>query len=91
MVLLTLGAQGALLVSSVGSEAIPTPAVSAIDTSGAGDAFLGALAHFLCARPDLALAEAARRACHIAALSTTKHGTQSSYPDLASLPSSLVE
>lgn len=46
-VLITLGAQGALLVTSSGATHVPAPKVTAIDTTGAGDCFLGAFAFFL--------------------------------------------
>lgn len=42
-VVLTLGAQGAILATSSSLEHIPAPTVRAIDTTGAGDAFVGAL------------------------------------------------
>ena len=43
-VVLTLGEQGALILTSRTSERIPALAVDAVDTTGAGDAFCGALA-----------------------------------------------
>lgn len=44
VVVLTLGAQGALLLTAEMSEALPALPVEVIDTTGAGDAFCGALA-----------------------------------------------
>ena len=43
-VVLTLGAQGALILTATTSERIPALSVDAVDTTGAGDAFCGALA-----------------------------------------------
>ena len=43
-VVLTLGEQGALILTSRTSERIPALSVDAVDTTGAGDAFCGALA-----------------------------------------------
>lgn len=43
-VVLTLGEQGALILTSRTSERIPAFSVDAVDTTGAGDAFCGALA-----------------------------------------------
>jgi len=43
-VVLTRGSAGALLVSDDGVERVATPSVDAVDTTGAGDAFNGALA-----------------------------------------------
>ncbi|HEY3789392.1 MAG TPA: PfkB family carbohydrate kinase, partial [Urbifossiella sp.] len=58
--------------------AIAAPVVKAVDTTGAGDAFIGSVAHDL-AR-DCDLAEAAERACRIAAISVQSPGTQTSFP-----------
>ena len=44
VVVLTLGAQGALILTATTSERIPALSVEAVDTTGAGDAFCGALA-----------------------------------------------
>ena len=46
-VLITLGAQGSLLVNNSGSSHVAAQRVDAIDTTGAGDCFLGAFAFFL--------------------------------------------
>ena len=43
-VVLTLGEQGALILTATTSERIPALPVDAVDTTGAGDAFCGALA-----------------------------------------------
>jgi ribokinase len=80
-VIVTLGARGALVVGPKGREQIPAPAVEALDSTGAGDAFVGSLGVYLAeGRP---LPEAVRRACAVAALSVTRPGTQASYPSLA--------
>ncbi|WP_028456095.1 ribokinase [Chitinilyticum litopenaei] len=59
----------------------PGFAVSAVDTTGAGDTFNGALATFW----QLGAPEAMRRACAAGALSVTKPGAQSGMPTLAEL------
>ena len=77
-VILTLGSRGALLASAEGSEVIAPFTVTPVDTTGAGDAFIGSFAVFLGAGfPEK---EAIRRANLYAALSTTKVGTQKSFP-----------
>jgi ribokinase len=43
-VVVTLGARGALVVGPSGARHHPAPAVQAVDTTGAGDAFVGTLA-----------------------------------------------
>jgi ribokinase len=77
-VIVTLGERGALLVQSNAVEHIPAVPVRAVDTSGAGDAFIGALAVFLA--EDIPLLDAIRRANHVAALSVARLGTQTSFP-----------
>ena len=56
-----------------------------VDTSGAGDAFIGALAQYMAYYPSLPLSEAIRRSNAIAAYSVQYEGTQSSYPQKSSL------
>jgi ribokinase len=61
----------------VGSEHIPAFSVKTIDSTGAGDAFIGSFAVFLAEGvPEL---EAVRRANLYAGLSTTGVGTQKSF------------
>jgi ribokinase len=80
-VIVTLGRQGCLAVDEEGADHLPAPAVAAVDTTGAGDAFVGSLAVFLAA--GLPLRQAARRAGMAAALSVTRPGAQSSFPSQA--------
>jgi ribokinase len=87
-VILTLGSRGSLLVTAETTQHVPVSPVRAVDTTGAGDAFVGSLAFYL--GTGLSLSEAMRRANQIAAISVQAPGTQSSFPDLAALPSALV-
>jgi len=80
-VILTLGSRGALLASPEGSELIAPFTVTPVDTTGAGDAFIGSFAVFLAA--GLPEKEAVTRANLYAALSTTRVGTQKSFPPQA--------
>src|SRR5207253_1855418 len=75
-VVLTLGARGALLADASGTVHVPPYAVTAVDTTGAGDAFIGSLAVFLA--EGVAETEAVARANLYAGLSTTRVGTQKS-------------
>ena len=77
-VLITLGARGSLLADSNGHVHIEPFPVTAVDTTGAGDAFIGSLAVFLA--EGLAEKDAIARASLYAALSTTRVGTQKSFP-----------
>ncbi len=80
-VIITLGANGSLLTSREGSEHVPPFAVNAVDSTGAGDAFIGSFAVFL--GEGVPEKEAVRRANLYAALSTTGVGTQKSFYDRA--------
>ncbi len=86
-VVLTLGAQGALLASSSSRVHIPSFKVSAVDTTGAGDAFIGSLATFL--SEGMTEQEAVRRANLYAALSATRVGTQKSFSPRAEFEAEL--
>lgn len=59
--------------------------ISIINLQGAGDAFTGALAHYLATEPDLPLVQKVGAACMIASMSVTAKGTQKSYPNLEGL------
>jgi ribokinase len=83
-VVVTLGSEGAAVIEGSRVERIPAPRVDAVDTTGAGDAFCGALAQALDAGADLV--EAARWAVRAAAASVTKPGAQGGLPRAADLP-----
>jgi ribokinase len=76
-ILVTLGANGALCAGAEGSRHIPPFQVEPVDTTGAGDAFIGSLACFLASGCEEA--EAIARANLYAALSTLAVGTQKSF------------
>ena len=76
-VVITLGERGSLVGGSDGMELIPAYKVQAVDTTGAGDAFIGSFAVFL--GEGLPEREALQRANLYAALSTTSAGTQKSF------------
>ncbi|MGA6162970.1 ribokinase [Amycolatopsis magusensis] len=75
---LTRGARGALVITEDGTTEVPSPEVEAVDTTGAGDAFTGALAASLA--EGATLVDAARLAVKVAAISVTRSGAQPSYP-----------
>jgi ribokinase len=76
-VVITLGERGALMAGSNRMDMIPAFKVQAVDTTGAGDAFIGSFAVFL--SEGLPEEEALPRASLYAALSTTQVGTQKSF------------
>ena len=79
-IVVTLGERGALVVPRGAAPTwVEAPAVRAVDTTGAGDAFVGAFAVGLAmGRSPVA---AVRLGCAAAADSVTRRGTQASYPD----------
>jgi ribokinase len=77
-VVITLGARGSLLADATGCTHVPPFPVTAADTTGAGDAFIGSLAVFLA--EGVPEHGALARANLYAALSTTRVGTQKSFP-----------
>ncbi len=87
-VVVTLGAGGAILVSGGDAVVLPAPPVEVVDTTGAGDAFCGAIAEAL-AR-GVAIDEATARAVHAGSLATTRQGAQPSLPTEAQVDASLA-
>jgi ribokinase len=84
-VVVTLGAEGVAVVEGERVERIEAPRVHAVDSTGAGDAFCGALAQALA--DGAALVEAARWAVRVAAVSVTRVGAQSGLPRREDVPS----
>lgn len=94
-VVLTMGARGAVwaepadpapgsaIVDHVRVGQMGAFEVDAVDTTAAGDAFVGALAVHLAEHPEGGLGTAVRFASAAGALATTREGAQSSLPDRA--------
>eukprot|EP01137_Pigoraptor_chileana_P026985 Opistho-2@9008 len=85
-VVMTLGERGALYVDATREFRVSCRSVRAVDTSGAGDSFVGAMSYFLAKGVDIE--EALNRAAECATISVTRPGTQASYPVRTELPSS---
>lgn len=78
-VIVTMGERGVLWVTADRHEEyIPQLTVNAVDTVGAGDAFIGCFAHEI--SRGQSILDALHTANAYAAYSVTGHGTQSSYP-----------
>jgi ribokinase len=77
-VVITLGERGALLLDGKDVAHVPAVKVRAVDTTGAGDAFIGSLAVFL--GEGSQLRQAVERSNAVAALSVMKVGAQVSFP-----------
>lgn len=80
-VIITLGANGSLLAGEGLREHVLPFAVKSVDSTGAGDAFIGSFAVFLA--EGASEKDAVRRANLYAGLSTTGIGTQKSFYDRA--------
>ncbi|MBV7523382.1 MULTISPECIES: ribokinase [Pseudomonas] len=80
-VIITLGAQGSLFADGQRFEHFPAPVVKAVDTTAAGDTFVGGFAAALAAGNDEA--QAIRFGQVAAALSVTRAGAQPSIPALS--------
>ena len=78
-VVITLGASGSLLCTREEMGLLRAPAVQAVDTTAAGDAFVGALAVGMAAGAELH--EAVRLAILAGAAAVTREGAQNSLPD----------
>lgn len=77
-IVVTLGSRGAMVIEDGDVTAVPAPVVEAVDTTGAGDAFCGALAEAL--SRELELTDAVRWAARAGALAATRRGAQSAMP-----------
>jgi ribokinase len=80
-VIATLGHEGVYLVTADEATHVPSVEVNPVDTTGAGDAFIGSFAHFVAGGSDVA--QALHWAVRYAAHSVTSRGTQKSYGDMA--------
>ncbi|XP_067320260.1 ribokinase isoform X4 [Anolis sagrei] len=90
-VIVTLGPEGCVMVSTKAPtpKHVPAQKVTPVDTTGAGDSFVGALAFYLAYYPQLPLEEMVKRSNCIASISVQTTGTQTSYPYRKSLPQNL--
>jgi ribokinase len=78
-VVITLGSRGCLVVDKESSHLLPAPKVEPVDTTGAGDCFVGSMLFFLARGKSLI--DACTLATQVAAISVTAKGTQTSYPE----------
>ena len=77
-VIVTLGGKGALLVTAQQTTQVDTYKVNVVDTTAAGDAFIGGFASALLSGKSLE--DSVRHGCACGALATTKFGAQPSLP-----------
>ena len=82
--IVTLGSEGAVLITSDGDlTRVSAPTVNPVDTTGAGDAFVGVFAFGLASgkNPE----DAMKLGVKVASMSVTRKGAQSSYPSQAEI------
>lgn len=77
--IITLGSRGSVWMSGDEVHRVAATPVQAVDTSGAGDAFIGCFAYLLVETGDVVAAMT--QASAYAACSVTGRGTQRAYPD----------
>lgn len=77
-VIVTLGSKGALLVTNTQTTQVDTFKVNVVDTTAAGDAFIGGFASAMLS--GRSLADSVRYGCACGALAATKFGAQPSLP-----------
>jgi ribokinase len=82
-VLVTLGEQGVLIAGPDGTQHLPALPVEAVDTTAAGDTFIGGFATGLL--EGMTIERAARLGQQAAAYCVTRHGAQRSIPFRADL------
>ncbi|WP_426737877.1 ribokinase [Plantibacter sp. 2H11-2] len=86
----TTGAAGSVVIDGEADPtSVPSPTVDAVDTTGCGDAFMGALALRLAAGDELV--DAARFASTVGSYAATGAGAQASYPDQEQLAAFLEQ
>lgn len=80
--IITMGGEGAVYATAEARTPlhVPVDAVTPVDTTGAGDAFIGSLAFYLANHSSLELGEMIKRSCEIASTSVLSPGTQTSFP-----------
>ncbi|QFK70214.1 ribokinase [Pradoshia sp. D12] len=79
-VIVTMGSRGVMWITDRGTQIVDSFKVDAVDTTGAGDAFIGCFAYNYIQNGDIV--QSIKMANAFAALSVTKRGTQNSYPSM---------
>lgn len=79
-VIVTMGSRGVMWITDRGTQIVDSFKVDAVDTTGAGDAFIGCFAYNYIQNGDIV--QSIKMANAFAALSVTKRSTQNSYPSM---------
>lgn len=88
-VIVTMGAQGSLWLSTAGVQKVAARHVKAVDSTGAGDSYIGCFAETWSRTNNIL--ESMQRASLYAAMSVTRPGTQNSYADQEEFARYLVQ
>ena len=82
-VVITLGSKGAAVASRDSPKAFWIKAEKAekvVDTTGAGDSFVGSMSYYSAYYPEMSLENVVKLSCSVATISVQKEGTQTSFP-----------
>jgi len=93
-IILTMGKDGAIYSNKRDKTVFHIPTVKidkVIDTTGAGDAFIGSFAFFQAKYPNIPTTQHIGAACEIASLSVKKLGTQSSFHSISEIEEAGVD
>ena len=82
-VVLTLGSQGCLLVTSSGTKPVAASPAKPVDTTGAGDSFMGAALASAALRGTVMDERALHHGALVAAITVSRRGTRSAFPSVA--------
>lgn len=86
-VIITLGDQGSMIITKDGAEYFQVDSIDAVDSTGAGDAFIGSLSVYL--SKGRSLSDSVLFANKIAGISVQEKGTQTSFPEISDLSDEL--
>uniref|UniRef100_A0A0A9WXY4 Ribokinase n=1 Tax=Lygus hesperus TaxID=30085 RepID=A0A0A9WXY4_LYGHE len=90
VVIITLGEKGIVYQDRSNKTVhLPVRKINPVDSTGAGDAFVGALAFYMARYPQMSFNMQVERSAYVATESVLKKGTQTSYPQRSDLPTEL--
>ncbi|KRQ86467.1 Ribokinase [Caloramator mitchellensis] len=84
-VIITLGSKGAAIMDRINFDIVPAYKVNAVDTTAAGDSFIGAISYYLSKEQRIdfeTLKSAVKFSNKVSAIAVTRKGAQSSLPYL---------
>jgi ribokinase len=88
IVVITLGKDGSVVVTETYSNHFPAENVQAVDATGAGDSFIGALVYAF--SEGFSIEQCMKFATHVSAIAVTKEGGQHSFPTIKDLDKKFI-